>query len=368
MPTPVFTPRINNNDDTVRLSALLRGPGDPVRQGDPIADIETDKATFTVEAPLDGYLLAILPAKGDMIDVGSTLAWIGATSDEPLPSATSQTSSAGTTFEPTIKALLLLRAYGLRASDVAASGDRLTAEDVEHHHRAARAPEPVASLPATPGHVETFTPEQRGMARTVTWHRDEAVPGYIEIHYDPEPWNTYAAAFQREHSLLINPLLPLMARRLVDLAAASPRLNSVAAPNGTYLYDEVNVGFTIQSGANLYLAVLREAQKLDAPAFVAALGQLQRSAMKHALKPEQLSGATIAFTSMARWQVSRHIPILPPQTSVIVAHTAPADGKAFLGATYDHRILTGFDIVQLLQAFAAPPSQTPPGHTEEPPQ
>jgi len=60
---------------------------------------------------------------------------------------------------------------------------------------------------------------------------------------------------------------------------------------------------------------------------------------------------------MARWNVSRHIPILPPQTSLIIAHAAPKNAvNAVLGATYDHRVLTGFDVAQVLQALSRPPA------------
>jgi hypothetical protein len=69
-----------------------------------------------------------------------------------------------------------------------------------------------------------------------------------------------------------------------------------------------------------------------------------------------MSGATLAFTSRARWNVSRHVPILPPHTGLIVAHSAPrGSGRAVLGATYDHRLLSGFDAVKVLQALVQPP-------------
>jgi hypothetical protein len=57
---------------------------------------------------------------------------------------------------------------------------------------------------------------------------------------------------------------------------------------------------------------------------------------------------------MARWNVSRHIPILSPFTSMMVAHTASSNGSAILGATYDHRLLTGFDVVQALMSLSTP--------------
>jgi hypothetical protein len=82
---------------------------------------------------------------------------------------------------------------------------------------------------------------------------------------------------------------------------------------------------------------------------VEQLGRLQRAAMKHSLAPEQTSGATIGFSSMARWNVTRHIPVLLPRTSLMVAHSATT-----FGAGYDHRLLTGFDVVEVLRALSSP--------------
>ena len=105
------------------------------------------------------------------------------------------------------------------------------------------------------------------------------------------------------------------------------------------------------------LAVVNAAQELTAARFIDALGEVQRHAMAHKLRPSESSGATLAFSSMARWNVSRHIPILPPYTSLIVSHAAPnASGHAVLGASYDHRVLSGFDAAQILRALAQPPA------------
>ena len=57
MATPVYTPRVNNNDDAVRLSHIHVQPGACVKAGDALVDVETDKATFGVEAEAEGYVL-----------------------------------------------------------------------------------------------------------------------------------------------------------------------------------------------------------------------------------------------------------------------------------------------------------------------
>ena len=155
--------------------------------------------------------------------------------------------------------------------------------------------------------------------------------------------------------MLMNPMLALLAWRLAKLAAENPRINATAAPGGAHLYDQVNLGFMVQSGRSLYLVVVRDAASKSAVEFVSELSELQRAAMKRALRTEQTSNATIAFTSMARWNVVRHVPLLVPQTSLIVAHSAKINGLTHLGASYDHRLLTGFDVAQVLQALTAPP-------------
>jgi pyruvate dehydrogenase E2 component (dihydrolipoamide acetyltransferase) len=361
MPTPVYTPRINNNDDTVRLAAILVEIGAEIRAGDPIIDVETDKATFTVESPIDGYLLGVSGASGDTLDVGSVLAWMGATSDECVPTGpTALDASVDSGAEPTLKALLLLKAHGLKIADVPYVG-RLTAVDVERAAASRRRPEAGASparkwaSPNTSGRLEPFTREEQGMARTVTWHRDEAAAGYIELAHDPKPWESYAAEFQKAKGLLLNPMLSLMAWRLAKLAAENPRINATVGDGGAYLYTQVNLGFTVQAGTSLYLVVIHDAASKTETEFVRELSDLQRSALKRDLSSNQTSDATIAFTSMARWNVVRHIPILVPQTSLIVAHSTTLGGLTHLGASYDHRLLTGFDVARVLQTLSAPP-------------
>lgn len=376
MPTPLYTPRVNNNDDTVRLVKVLVAPGAAVRAGDIVAEVETDKANFTVEAEQDGYVLTVEQALNETIDVGSVLLWIGSTPDETPPTrdtARSAASAPPAAAEPTLKAAQLLAKHGLSALDVPASGERLSVRDVEAYlasrqgatatvapaiavagSSAAASSRTPASAPAAPGVVRALTPEERGMLRTVLWQRDEAVPGYVELQYDAAPWEQAAAQYQKAERLLLNPLLALMAYRLARVTAERERLNATIVGDALHVYSTVNVGFTVQSDRTLYLAVVQNAAALSCREFVARLGDLQRSALGHKLRSADLTGATVSFSSMARWNVSRHVPVLPPHTALIVAHAAAANGVATLGATYDHRVLTGFDALAAIREVSVP--------------
>ncbi len=60
------------------LSAWLKQPGDSVAQGEAIAEIETDKATIELEAPVAGRMGQHLAAAGDVVEVGTTIVVIEA--------------------------------------------------------------------------------------------------------------------------------------------------------------------------------------------------------------------------------------------------------------------------------------------------
>jgi pyruvate dehydrogenase E2 component (dihydrolipoamide acetyltransferase) len=367
MAEAIHVPRINNNDDEVKLVALQVVIGGRVAKGDVVAQVETDKAVVDVEAGSDGFIIAILATADETVKVGSVLIWLGKTTEDAVPSPQlpkpSANANAGSlNAEPTAKARALLLQYGLDSSAVPASGDRLSVADIEFFMAAKDAPSKakgpampsIEALPEAAGELKALKSEDRGMLATVVWHRDVAVPGYIEIGYDAAPWAAYAAEFGQKHGLLLSPLLPLMAWRLVELARDNARLNATIVGSKRYEYSQVNLGSTVQVGEVLYLAVVRDSDRLGELGFVNAMVDLQRRAAGHKLGPDETRGTTVGFSSMARWKVARHIPILSPHTSMMVAHTVGSDGAAVLGATYDHRVMGGSDVASALRKLSRP--------------
>ena len=221
-------------------------------------------------------------------------------------------------------------------------------------------PQPAAAaLPVASGQLVKLSAADRGMLRSVQWHRDQAATAYLEIEYDPKPWDDYAAEYAAAHRLISSPLLPLMIYQLAQVAAVDPKLNSTIVDGNRFAYDPVNPGITIQVGETLYLAVIRDAAVLSAGEFLKAFNRLHKRAMGHKLEPNELEGATVGFSSMARWPVRRHIPILPPFVSLMCAHAMPPGGPGVLGATYDHRVLSGADTYAILSQLIQPPKNRP---------
>jgi len=81
MATNVIMPALELAQETGKLLRWIKAPGDTVRKGEPIAEIETDKVTLELEAPASGVLSAVTAQEGDVVPVGHTIAQIAAASE-----------------------------------------------------------------------------------------------------------------------------------------------------------------------------------------------------------------------------------------------------------------------------------------------
>jgi pyruvate dehydrogenase E2 component (dihydrolipoamide acetyltransferase) len=76
MPATVIMPALELAQETGKVLKWLKSPGDSVRKGEPIVEIETDKVTVEVEAPASGVLREVSAQPGDVVPVGQTIALI----------------------------------------------------------------------------------------------------------------------------------------------------------------------------------------------------------------------------------------------------------------------------------------------------
>src|SRR5229473_1351511 len=119
------------------LGQWLKQVGDEVRQGEPLASIETDKVTTEISSPGAGTVLEILVAEGQTVPIETPIARIGTPAPSlpsgPPPTAQVQASDTASTQASTPVAARLLAEHGLDARQVASRAGRLTKQDVLQH-------------------------------------------------------------------------------------------------------------------------------------------------------------------------------------------------------------------------------------------
>src|SRR6185312_7180120 len=88
MPTNVIMPALELAQETGKVLRWMKAPGDTVRKGEPIVEIETDKVTVEIESPASGVLSDVTAQEGDVVPVGQTIALIAEAGVTPAPAST----------------------------------------------------------------------------------------------------------------------------------------------------------------------------------------------------------------------------------------------------------------------------------------
>ena len=97
MAVSVVMPALEMAQDTGKLVSWLKQEGEPVRKGEMLLEVETDKAVVEVEAAADGILAGVTAKPGDVVHVGHTIAWLVQPGESPpaaVPTADGASSAA----------------------------------------------------------------------------------------------------------------------------------------------------------------------------------------------------------------------------------------------------------------------------------
>jgi len=327
-------PALGMNQDTGRLVAWLRAEGDVVARGEPIMEIETDKATVEVEAPADGVLSGITAREGDDVPVGRRVAVILAPGERPAAGAAAAEPARLPAASPLARRLAREAGVDVAALRGSGPGGAVKAADVP---RAAPPP-----------------PERRiwtAMARRTaeSW---AAVPHFsLEREVDAgrlESWR--AGALRTTPGVTITDLL-------VRLAAAClprhPLVNGRWDGSRTVPGDEVGVGIAVAVEDGLLVPVVHGADRLS----VAQVAERRRDLVERAhgsrLRPEDLQGATFTISNLGMYAVDAFTAIVDqPQAAILAVgriqdRPVPVSGAVRVGRrvrltlSCDHRAVDG---------------------------
>src|SRR5580692_10276630 len=102
MAISVVMPALEMAQENGKLLAWRKKEGESVRKGEPLLEIETDKAVVEVEAPGDGVLTGITANVGAVVPVGETIAWLVAPGEKaPTKVAAAAPTARGTSVPST---------------------------------------------------------------------------------------------------------------------------------------------------------------------------------------------------------------------------------------------------------------------------
>jgi pyruvate dehydrogenase E2 component (dihydrolipoamide acetyltransferase) len=331
----IIMPRLGDFMTEGTVAKWAKASGETVAQGEVIAEIESEKLNYELEATRNGILHTIA-AEGDTVQVDVVMAYLldegeappepDAPAAAPVASASVAPASAGTkpavtgaTVPSTPGARRLAAKMGIDIAQVTPTGPRgrVIEADVRGHTGAPEA-EPASATPPGLGTPASTAPIE-GMRKTIADHMRRSIADTAQLSFFLELDVTEAQRLRREHSA--NPgatisLAHVLIKACAESLRRNPKLNSILAGGNVHYYDEVNVGVAVSLDEGLIVPVVKGVESMDIAQLATETTELAERARTGSLSSNDLVGGT--FTVSVLGSVDGFTPILNAGQSAIL--------------------------------------------------
>jgi pyruvate dehydrogenase E2 component (dihydrolipoamide acetyltransferase) len=376
MAISVVMPALEMAQETGKLLAWRKKEGEPIAKGEPLLEIETDKAVVEIEAPADGILAGVRSHEGAVVPVGETIAWIVAPGETPPVSAGPATSGrtktsasikpnlavSSTTDAPASKSISispkarrLAKENGIDTAQIRGTGPdgTITAEDV----LAAKNSSGTSLQPATESIASSsLSAVARLMAERTTKSWTTVPHFFLMRDADSSRLLELLKKLKSKHgkSQGVSPsitdcVIGLIARVLERHPAVnSSWVNDVVRQNSS-----INISLAIAVSDGVVAPVIYKANKTTVLEIATQRVALADRARANRLLPADLSGGTFTISNLGMYKVDAFTAIITPPQAAVLAVGAISDrvvamnGKPAirpvmtLSLSSDHRVLDG---------------------------
>jgi pyruvate dehydrogenase E2 component (dihydrolipoamide acetyltransferase) len=339
----------------------------PFAAGDPIALVETDKASVEIAAEADGVLLRVLVPGGASVEAGSPVAVLG-NPDEPDDDADRLLAGLGVAASaraavPTPAAVApgriftsplarkMLKEAGLTADQVTGTGPngRIIRRDVEGAV--------AKSKQVVPQDTEGFVEIPHSRSRLAIAGRLTASKQTIPHFYVKRTARVDELLALRERLNAVSPhkisVNDMVLRAVAVAHREVPAANVIWTPDAMRQFESADVAVAIAAERGLVTPVLRGVEKSSLSAIAAAVQDFVRQAAEGTLRQADLEGGSITVTNLGMFGVEEFSAIInPPQSAILAVGAAvPApvavEGRVEVATqltlvlSVDHRAIDG---------------------------
>jgi pyruvate dehydrogenase E2 component (dihydrolipoamide acetyltransferase) len=375
MAISVVMPALEMAQENGKLLAWRKKEGERVQKGEPLLEIETDKAVVEVESPGDGLLAGVTAQIGAVIPVGETIAWLVAPGEKPpaktasaapaaRASSSSERTSAAASRVPEAAAVSpapqispkgrrLAKELGIDIGRIRGTGPGgvISTEDVQ-----AFADSKQTAVAAAPATSEALSQVARLMAERTTqsW---TSVPHFFLVRdvdagalLDAQKkLDAEGGKSQGARVTLTDLLIALLARTLVK----HPQMNSSWTRGGIRRNLEINISVAIAVKDGVVGAVVHNANSLKIAEISAQRKDLSERARAGRLRPADISGGTFTLSNLGMYKVDAFSAIITPPQAAVLAVGAVGDRVVALNGqpgvrpmmtmtlSSDHRVADG---------------------------
>ena len=379
MTTEVRVPSLGESVTEATVATWFKKPGDAVAVDEMLCELETDKVTVEVPAPVAGVLAEIVAAEGTTVGPNALLANIAEGASAPAPTPAAAVPAAAPAAAPAKdvadapSATKLMADAGIARAAVDATGKdgRVMKEDVL---RAIAAPKPTpapAPAPRAPAPVADVAREERvkmtrlrqtiarrlkdaqNTAAMLTTYNEVDMSGIMELR------NTYKDAFEKKHGVKLG-FMSFFTRACVHALKEVPEVNSEIDGDEVVYKRYVHMGVAVGTPTGLVVPVVRDADQKGFAEIEKAIADLGIKARDGKLSMADMQGGTFTISNGGVYGSLMSSPILnPPQSGILGMHKIQdrpvvVGGQIvirpmmYLALSYDHRIVDGKGAVTFL--------------------
>jgi len=375
MPVNIVVPSVGESISEVVLSRWLKADGEAVRRDEPVAELESEKATQEVPAPAAGRLKTTV-AEGATVGIGAV---IGSVDEAAVPASAPAAPAAPAAPKATPKAAeptpaplspsarVHAEVRGVSADQLTGTGrgGRITKQDVlaTNGSTATALPPTAAAHPAGRETRKKMSPlRQRIATRLVESQQTTASlttfnEADLSAVFDLRA--RYKESFQKKYGVGLG-LMGFFVKAAVEALQAFPDVNARIDGSEVVYQNYFNVGVAVSTDKGLMVPVLRDADRMTFAEVELAIANLAAKARDGKIAVSDLQGGTFTITNGGVFGSLMATPILnPPQTGILGMHAVKkrpvvVDDQIvirpmmYLALTYDHRLIDGKESVQFL--------------------
>jgi pyruvate dehydrogenase E2 component (dihydrolipoamide acetyltransferase) len=359
----VVMPALEMAQESGTLIAWRKKEGESVSKGEPLLEIETDKAVLEVEAPADGILAGVAAQEGAVIPVGETIAWIvrpgeiapqkasspsarktsnePARSVSPAPEITPEPATPSARLSPKARRLARERGVNIASLHGSGPGGAIVAVDVLKAE---------TTTLETPGSVGRLMAERTTQSWTTVPHffvvREADASGLVEVRERLAPAIEQKSGVKLTHTDLLVALIARVLRR-------HPRLNASWTEGKIRLNPEINLAVAMAVEDGVVAAVIHNAEGAQLTEIAVQRRDLTDRARAGRLHPADISGSTFTLSNLGMYHVDAFSAIInPPQAAILAVgsvtdRVVPVAGQPAirpmltLTLSCDHRVVDG---------------------------
>ncbi|MBM32521.1 MAG: dihydrolipoyllysine-residue succinyltransferase [Chloroflexi bacterium] len=381
MTEEIKVPEMSESTVEATVGKWHKQVGDPVQEGDPLLELETDKVNLDVHSTVDGILTTLNKQTGDTVIEGQTLATI---STEETSSKKSKNNSQWDQEEETTKesvditpiAKTIAQKNNIDFSNIKGTGKdgKITKEDIENYldnrNKSSKTIDPPISKKTDKLEPEKsletrikLSRRRLTIAKRLTEVQQETVMtttfNEVDLSKIIEIRKNFQTKFLETHNVKLG-FMSFFVKAVINSLIKFPEINSELQNEELILKKYYDIGIAVSTDEGLVVPVLRDALNKSFSEIEITIGELATRARKKLISLEELQGGTFTITNGGIFGSMMSTPILnPPQVGILGMHRiierpmvknndiviAP---MMYLAVTYDHRVIDGSSAVQFL--------------------